>query len=709
MAADFYVKKYTDSMNLKNILQAGANPRYDCLMTGCLKMHYLYDLISCAKKALPEIWKNETMKTKFLLIILALLAGCSAIAQHIQPVSAPSEAVLADIAEAERKACLKKPVIPGENTMTGYDVTHYRCVWSIDPALHYIIGEVTTRFRTAVDEFDTVAFNLSDSLTVDSVQYHGQPASFSHSDGIVTISLPITLAMNIFDSVTVFYQGRPISNGFGSFVTDVHNNVPVLWTLSEPYGSSDWWPCKDGLTDKADSADVMILTPPGYRGASNGLLVAEQATSSGMLYHWKHKFPIATYLVCLAVTNYARYSDLVPFEGSVTEVMNWVYPEDSAEVAAQTAGIVPVMQLFDTLFGLYPFAAEKYGHCQFGWGGGMEHQTFSFMGSFGHELMAHELAHQWFGNKVTCGSWEDIWLNEGFATYLSGLTYEHMFGGVWWMVFKRSRIESVTKQPGGSVWCDDTTSVDRIFSSRLSYAKGAMILHQLRWVIGDSAFFAACNNYLEDPQLSFGFARTADLKRHFEASSGRDLTWYFDDWFTGQGYPSYHIDWVQDEGGSVHMLVRQVQSHPSISFFQLPVPVKLKNLSRDTIIILNNSHDIESFAVHVSFPVDSLVVDPDLWLISANNTTFESLPESSLDSRITVVPNPATDRVEIGFTGDFDRVVLELSDLQGKIVMEKDLDHPVRIALGLENYSRGAFLLKISTGNQSAVKKLILK
>ena len=287
------------------------------------------------------------------------------------------------------------------------------------------------------------------------------------------------------------------------------------------------------------------------------------------------------------MTQYARYTQHVPFNGDTLEVVNYVYPVDSASSVALTANVVPMIQVYDTLFGIYPFQQEKYGHAQFGWGGGMEHQTMTFVSSFGFELIAHELAHQWFGDKITCGSWTDIWLNEGFATYLSGLCYEHL-APAWWKRFRQVRVENIVSQPGGSVFCTDTTNVNRIFDSRLSYAKGAMILHQLRWILGDSAFFTGLNNYLCDASLSYGFARTSNLKSHLENTSGQDLTWYFNDWFTGEGFPYYHIKWSQT-GNEVTYNVSQTQSNPSVNFFSMFIPVQFKNATHDTILRVWNS------------------------------------------------------------------------------------------------------------------------
>ncbi|TSA29079.1 MAG: T9SS C-terminal target domain-containing protein [Bacteroidetes bacterium] len=635
------------------------------------------------------------------LLCLVLL---SSILTRAQDPFSPGQ--LDQIAEAEKNARVGRWSAFPENLITEYDLVYHRIAWQVDPAQHYIRGEVTTRFKPLVMNFDSIRFNLSDSLTVDSVVFHHAQVGFIHTGGIITIPLPMVIGIYHIDSVSVFYQGAPPVTGFGSFITADHNGVPVLWTLSEPYGASDWWPCKNDLTDKADSLDIFITAPAAYRSASNGRLVSEILEGSTKITHWKHRYPIATYLVCLAVTNYSRYSDYVPFGASQVEVLNYPYPEDSASAASQTPGIIPIMQLYDTLFGLYPFATEKYGHCQFNWGGGMEHQTFTFLGSFNFELMAHELAHSWFGDMVTCGSWEDIWLNEGFATYLSGLAYEHMFGGEWWMPFKRSRITSITSKPDGSVWCDDTTSVSRIFSSRLSYAKGAMILHQLRWVIGDSAFFSAVNNYLYDPAVNHGFARTADLKAHLEASSGQDLTWYFDDWFTGQGFPSYQITWTQ-LGDTVSLTIDQTQSHPSVSFFELPLPILFKNQAQYTLLRLDHTFSGETFQVVIPFAIDSVLFDPDLWLITANNS-ISGIPEKSIEHRIIMAPNPVRDLLQITFLTPFDHMMIQVVDESGKLLQEKDASHMRSIMINFEGRSRGVYLIRFRSGKTTDVRKIVV-
>ncbi|MEI7660851.1 MAG: M1 family aminopeptidase [Bacteroidota bacterium] len=613
---------------------------------------------------------------------------------------------LTKIAGEERDAVTGRLAPVSASNTSGYDVKWYRCFWNIDPAVKAVSGNVTTLFKPVVPGFDSIAFDLDQELTVDSVRYRLGTLSWHHTSGLVIIKFSNTLPQGVADSVTVYYHGIPPDNGFGSFVQSTHGGAPVIWTLSEPYGASDWWPCKNSLTDKADSVDIYIRTSPEYRSASNGILVSSISDGAAVIYHWKHRYPIATYLVCLAVTNYTRYTHLVPFGNDTLKVVNYVYPEDSATAFAQTAEVVPMIQVYDSLFGIYPFQNEKYGHAQFGWGGGMEHQTMTFVVSFGFELIAHELAHQWFGDKVTCASWSDIWLNEGFATYLSGLCYEHLLPD-WWSRFREVRIKSIVSQPGGSVFCTDTTTVNRIFDSRLSYAKGAMILHQLRWIMGDSAFFAALRNYLSDTGLSYGFAHTADLKAHLESACGQDLTWYFNDWFTGEGYPSYHIGWSQ-AGSLVTLTVNQAQSHPSVSFFPMPIPLQFKNGSRDTIVRVLNTFQDQAFTVTVPFTVDSVYFDPEFQLISGNNTIIGTVAEHAWQHGLQIFPNPAGDILTVTLEPPLANPRYEILLSDGRL-METGAINGLRQQIHLSALPSGLFTIVFHDGAKSAARTFIRK
>jgi aminopeptidase N len=263
-----------------------------------------------------------------------------------------------------------------------YDLKYHRLFWEVDPAVKYIKGEVTSYFMPTAEDFQQINFDFADNMIINEILYHGNTLSYVQSDHNLQINLPGNIAMNVLDSITVSYEGTPTAtSGFGSFERATHNNVPVLWTLSEPYGAKDWWPCKQDLTDKIDSIDVLVKTPSSYRVGSNGKLVDEIEEGAHTIYHWRHRYPIPAYLISIAVTNYAVFSDYVDLEdGNAIEILNYVYPENLNSAQDNLVNTVEIMELFNDLFGLYPFADEKYGHAQFNWGGGMEHQTMSSMG-----------------------------------------------------------------------------------------------------------------------------------------------------------------------------------------------------------------------------------------------------------------------------------------------------------------------------------------
>jgi aminopeptidase N len=308
-----------------------------------------------------------------------------------------------------------------------FDVKYYRCEWEVDPAVRYIKGKVTVYF-IVTSSANSITLDLMSPLTADSVKQRNVLLTKSQSGNTLTINFPGTINAGTLDSVSIFYQGVPPDTGFGSFETSTHSGKAVMWSLSEPYGARDWWPCKNGLDDKADSIDVFITHPSAYRAASNGLLQSQTPVAGGKIVTWwKHRYPIATYLICFAVTNYAVFNRTVNLTNGTLPMQTFRYPEDSTSFSNGTANVLSAMQLYDSTFGPYPFMNEKYGHVEFGWGGGMEHQTSTFVVNIGESLCAHELGHQWFGDKITCGSWKDIWLNEGFATHLASVYMEKKY------------------------------------------------------------------------------------------------------------------------------------------------------------------------------------------------------------------------------------------------------------------------------------------
>jgi hypothetical protein len=506
---------------------------------------------------------------------------------------------------------------------SNFDVKYYRGEWEVDPAQNHIKGKLTA-YYVMTETGNSISFDLSGALLVSQVRQRNSTLTTSHVGDVLQITFPGNVSAGILDSVSIEYAGVPVSSGNGSFIKTTHGNpaVPVIWTLSEPFGSKDWWPCKNGLDDKADDGiDIFITHPNIYKAAANGVIQSEKPVAGNKtVTHWKHEYAIASYLVCFAVTNYTVFNNTVRIGTVDLPMQTHCYPESLSAFQNGTQNTLDGLQLFSNLFGVYPFIKEKYGHVQFGWGGGMEHQTSSFMVNLSENLVMHELAHQWFGNKVTCGSWEDIWLNEGFATHLASIYMENKYPANT-KTTRANEINFITSLVDGSVKVDNVTNVNRIFNSRLSYYKGSHLLYMLRWILGDNVFFAGVRNYLNDPALAFNFAKTDHLQTHLEVASGKNLSYFFTQWYEGQGYPSYQLQW-STVGNTAKFKLSQTTSNASVDFFQLPVPLLFKNAdgTLQKLVVADNTFNEQSFVENLGFVAETVTIDPDFWLITRNNT-----------------------------------------------------------------------------------------
>lgn len=620
-----------------------------------------------------------------------------------------------DIARIEMRSAQKKQMEQYYKKTASelIDVNYHRCEWKIDPNVQAISGTVTTYF-TAKTNATQVVFDLMNNMVVDTIKRNGLTLSFQQKDNTVIIDLGFLLPENSFDSVSIQYHGNPITTGFGSFIRSSHAGVPVLWTLSEPYGARDWWPCKNTLDDKIDSIDIFITCPKDYKGISNGLRQSEQLSADGLSIttHWKHRYPMVGYLVCLAVTNYAEFSNEIQLGNVTLPMQTFCYPESLEAFKNGTYAAVDAMVLFHKTFGDYPFIKEKYGHTQFSWGGGEEHQTNSFMANVGESLSAHELAHQWFGNKITCGSWQDIWLNEGFATHLASMFMEAKYPDSV-IVWRKREITQITNDNGGSVKVDDTLNVGRIFSSRLSYVKGSHLLYMLRFKLGDEAFFKAIKAYQNDPKLVHNFAKTADLKRNLEQSSCVQLDSFFRQWYEGQGHPSYNVQWAQIGNGTVKIKLNQSSSHPSVGFFEMPLALKFKNVSKQKTVVVDNKFNGEIFVKDIGFIADSVLIDPDAWLISRNNSSEKLEDIEPSKNNIVVFPNPFQDQFSI-LINNFKtaQITLTIYDAAGKKVFENAYNlfrGKEFINIPTQQLATGRYTLKVSDGSDEPSTISLLK
>ena len=614
--------------------------------------------------------------------------------------------VLNELINSEMKSASNLMAVAINPNTLNYDVTYHKLEFTIDPAVYFVAGKVTTTY-TALANMNTITFDLATQMVVTSVKKDNINLAFSqNASNELVITLPVTQAIGTAATVEIIYSGAPTSGGFGSFESTTHNGVPVLWTLSEPFGARDWWPCKQDLNDKINSIDVFITAPSQYVAVSNGLEQSQVVNGTNKTTHFHHGYPIPAYLICMAATNYTVYTQAAGTAPNTYPIVNYIYPENfNSAVQTQLDQTPLILDLYSNLFEIYPFHNEKYGHAQFGWGGGMEHTTVSFMNNFNRSLIAHEMGHQWFGDKITCGTWKDIWLNEGFATYLASLVIENFDGTPAFITDKTNMIDYITSQPGGAVYLTDTeaTNVGRIFSSRLTYNKGAMVLNMLRLKLGDTAFFQAMKNYLADSNLAYKYAITTDLKFHMEAVYGSSLTEFFNDWIFNQGYPSYTITAQNWGAGQVKVIVNQTQSSTTVSYFEMPVPLRFVDVNGqifDTVV--NNTTNGQEFIISVPFSITGVEFDPKKDIISKDNNISLANEIFDLEKAISLYPNPATDVLHIQLPTSISLEKVTIFNNLGQVVLENNA-----LDFSLSSISSGVYAVQLQTSEGVFHKKII--
>ncbi|MFN1217871.1 M1 family aminopeptidase [Chryseobacterium kwangjuense] len=642
------------------------------------------------------------MKT-FYLLILSLLLPQVVYSQHGHDHNIEKKGLRA----MEMKSFAKKMTTYNVNPNTlNYDLQYQRMDVSIDPAVKNISGSVTSHFKPN-QSMSSIYFDLSNVLTVSQVKYHGNNLTFQQlSTKEIKIDFPAAIPANTLDSLTITYSGVPPSAN-GSFFNGNQGGTAVLSTLSEPYGAQDWFPTKQSLNDKIEKFDLKITTPSQYNVAANGKLMSETTLpGSKKLTFWRTAYPTAAYLVALSITNFTKINSTIgnpPFP-----FVNYVFPSTNAN-ATEMANIEwtkQIMTTFENYFGPYPFRNEKYGHMEFTWGGGMEHQTMSSMGGWSKDLIAHELAHQWFGDKITCATWNDIWLNEGFATFGEHLANEKLLmTNTEFMNYLVGEKDYITSSPGGSTYVPDAelSSSNRIFSGRLSYSKGGYIVRMIKWILGDDAFYQAVKDYHARPALAYGYASTADFKASFLQSTGKDFTEFFNDWLYGQGYPTYAIKWRQT-GNQILFKAGQTQSSSSVSFFEMPLPIKVNGTGGQTAyFVLNHTANNQGFLENVSFPVASVQFNYEHQILEKNSTVVQdnTLSVSSAEKEdFALYPNPAKN--ELYLKGINRPVEYSIHAADGKLI-RKDTYQPGK-SIGIAELVPGSYIITVQEKNIKFLK-----
>lgn len=524
----------------------------------------------------------------------------------------------------------------------GFDVTYYRLDLRVFPATTALQGVVRVTAKVVAPSITGVTLDLSGSMIVDSVRMGQTLLPVTRYPASFVASLHSALPQGSVFSIDVFYHGTPASTGFGSFEFSTASGSPWVWSLSQPYGARDWWPCKDHQLDKADSADIIVTCPTGLKVGSNGLLRSTTDNGNGTAtFVWAERYPIATYLISIAVGPFVAFSDWYRYSPTDSmEVLNYVLPTHLTIAQQELPKTVPMLGIFSRLYGPYPFLQEKYGHSQFGRGGAMEHQTMTSTTTFDEDVLAHELAHQWFGDLITCRTWQDLWLNEGFATYSESLYREARYGTAEYRRMILGRMTAALNAQG-SLFVTDTTTVANLFATSRVYAKGAWVLHMLRHVMGDSSFFRAVQQYTADPRFRFGTASTADFQGICESVSGTSLAWFFSQWIYGEKYPRYTLRWTSRPSGARVLITGQLEqeTHTTTpSYFVMPVDVRFSSGSADTTVTIRTDQQSTVFSLELPFTPASAEVDPDLWILREVADPEPLLPVAlTLDQNF---PNP---------------------------------------------------------------------
>ncbi len=594
-----------------------------------------------------------------------------------------------------------------------YDINFYFIDIEASDTSTYLKGYTGINAFSLAD-IPELVFELSNNMTIDSVSLKGVVnSSYLHENDLVIIDAGSQIGENEYFNARIYYHGTPGNNGFFSGVTnriDNNWNWKVTYSLSEPFSARDWFACKQVLNDKVDSAYIFITTDTSLMAGSNGLLSGITSLPGGRhRFEWKTFHPVAFYLLSFAVSDYRDYSIYAhpeEIEDSVL-IQNFIYDTTAfLEVNRNDINVTAdLIELYSRLFSLYPFHNEKYGHCYAPMGGGMEHQTMTTLSSFNFALVAHELGHQWFGDLVTCGSWQDIWINEGFASYIEYLALENLVSkevADYWMAGAH---ETARTKPDGSIYIPEQEVYDemRIFSGALSYKKGAAILHMIRYELdNDSVFLNVFKKFLEIYKDSS--ATGEDFKNVLESVSGQDFDWFFDQWYYGKGYPDFSMTWWQ-ESDTLYIVTSQTGSSAETPFFRTHIDFMLRSADgHDSLIKLEQTESDHTYSIPVSGIISDVMADPHNWLLDVTTIVKRPLPEGTF----TVRPNLITNEFWIEFSKSNTRHDILISDMTGKILGRYETENAV-IRIPSENIVRGVYLVTVIENGKSYSTRIVKK
>ncbi len=517
-----------------------------------------------------------------------------------------------DAGHATADKVVQQPQLDGNQA--DFDVLHYAIHVNPNFSTESIVAAVDYRVKSLVAALNRVDLNLRSELIVDSAKAGTTSLTFTHIANLLSVNLPAAYSTNQEVSLSVYYHGVPYYDGSAGLRFSSQFGTDLCWTKATPFRSRYWWPCKDFPEDKADSLDLYLEMPDTYDVATNGLRLSQTNLGGGRkLEHWKHRYPICTYNVAFCISQYSK------------QISDWVYDTDTIPFYCYSLpgnGIAlsnfcfygpQALTALSDRFGVYPFMNEKMGHADFGWTGAMEHQTFCMYATNFHDewVIAHESGHQWWGDMITCRTFNHIWLNEGFATYSEPLYFEATQGTAAY----HNYMQTLRYTGAGSIYVEILTPAE-IYNSSLSYDKGAWVLHMLRGVYGDSAFFRGIRDF-GNSGFRYGAATTEDFIDEFSASVGEDVSWFINEWIYGEGCPHYRFafDCRSNDTGwfDFTMWIEQIQSYPTT--FSMPIRMRLTSASgsRDTSVWNDGRFAMYQTVVHDS--ITQVQLDPQQWIL----------------------------------------------------------------------------------------------
>jgi aminopeptidase N len=503
----------------------------------------------------------------------------------------------------------------------GVDAVHYIFRLTLSDEGDELVGETIVDLRFTQDGLTEVTLDLASAangkgMTVVEVTSGGAPARYTHQADRLRLTLSASSKAGERRQFIVRYRGVP-ANGLRMLKNKYGERV--FFSENWPNNARQWLPMIDHPYDKATS-EFIITAPARYQVVANGLLQEETDLGDGRrLTHWKQSAPIASWLNAVGVAQFSvHHAGLV----KGVPLQTWVYHQDrDAGIAAFEETSRLAMEFFSEYVG--PYSYEKLGNVQAaGINGGTEHASAIFYGenslSSGAivSLVAHEIAHQWFGNAVTETDWDDVWLSEGFATYFALLFIEHYYGRDQFVAgLKRSRdtvFANEKRLPGKSVIHDNLSDMRQVLNG-LVYQKGAWVLHMLRRQLGDQRFRAGIRDYYR--RYRNGNATTDDFRQALEEQAGADLSWFFSQRLKRAGSPVIEGGWRYDPAAK-QLVLELAQTQPGEAYrLPLEIGITIEGAPQLRLEKIELAKKQQRFELAVDKEPKAVALDPNMWVL----------------------------------------------------------------------------------------------